>query len=461
MPKELPGFYYDSEKNRYFPYKGRFPGSSSSKPSPIPPTPPKQVVGLFRRSKLRAELLQARELCGSIISSCKTKKLSFQAEYQKRQVSQPAVWGYKGTRKKANSLEHLVADVILPHGVVERDILLSGGLNGSLCVFQVGKDRGQFDPTEIYKEDSVWPHSPNRIPRHEGLLRHIWDSPGSFLDLASEVSRVVSRKSSPQTDDAISKHAVNRITTLGSASTPGCVCILDLSKPLDFFSLFPIAGLLHEIAHFYQTLWTADCDPEGTRAAVGTSKGVAMLDIETKQRSWVLSSKSDALSVQFDQSGKSILCGLRNGSISTVDARQKQIRRAHTHSTISMPSSVCSLVSLKQWDQYFLASSMDGSIRLYDHRLTQRGPVQSYEGNVNSHTCIDLGVDPSEKVVMSGGEDCYLRLWNIKSGEMLFNERFKNTVPSAICWPKTGGDTDEWLTRSSRLAIEFTLFMAM
>ncbi|GFQ00827.1 hypothetical protein PHJA_002226600 [Phtheirospermum japonicum] len=37
--KQLPGFYYDAEKNRYFPYKGPIPGSSS-KPSPAPPPPP-------------------------------------------------------------------------------------------------------------------------------------------------------------------------------------------------------------------------------------------------------------------------------------------------------------------------------------------------------------------------------------------------------------------------------------
>ncbi|CAK9187551.1 unnamed protein product [Ilex paraguariensis] len=28
MPQELPGFYYDAEKNRYFPIKGPIPGSS-------------------------------------------------------------------------------------------------------------------------------------------------------------------------------------------------------------------------------------------------------------------------------------------------------------------------------------------------------------------------------------------------------------------------------------------------
>lgn len=41
-------------------------------------------------------------------------------------------------------------------------------------------------------------------------------------------------------------------------------------------------------------------------------------------------------------------------------------------------------------------------IRLYDHRLMQREPVQFYEGNVNSHTRIQLGVDPYERFFMSG-----------------------------------------------------------
>ena len=41
-------------------------------------------------------------------------------------------------------------------------------------------------------------------------------------------------------------------------------------------------------------------------------------------------------------------------------------------------------------------------VKLYDHRLSQRGAVQSYVGHVNSHTRIQLGVDPMERFVMSG-----------------------------------------------------------
>lgn len=102
--------------------------------------------------------------------------------------------------------------------------------------------------------------------------------------------------------------------------------------------------------------------------------------------------------------------------------------------TIFMPSSISCLRSLQLYDQYFLASSMDGTVKLYDHRLTKRGAVQSYEGHVNSHTRIQLGVDQSERFVMSGGEDCKLRIWSVRSGELLFQDKFSNSVPSAVCW---------------------------
>ncbi|KAG4915118.1 hypothetical protein JHK87_052675 [Glycine soja] len=77
-------------------------------------------------------------------------------------------------------------------------------------------------------------------------------------------------------------------------------------------------------------------------------------------------------------------------------------------------------------------------MRLYDLRLLQRGVVQCYEGHVNSHTRIQIGVDPSERFVMSGGEDCKLRLWSIKSGELLFEDKFSDSVIFIVCYKTYG-----------------------
>ncbi|CAM8887733.1 unnamed protein product [Rhodiola kirilowii] len=102
--------------------------------------------------------------------------------------------------------------------------------------------------------------------------------------------------------------------------------------------------------------------------------------------------------------------------------------------TFFMPSSISSLVLLRSYDQYFLASSMDGTINLYDRRMN-KSEVQSYAGHVNSHTRIQLGVDPSDTFLMSGGEDSYTRIWDIKGGQLLYAANFMRSVPSTLCWP--------------------------
>ncbi|XP_057811982.1 uncharacterized protein LOC131026216 isoform X2 [Salvia miltiorrhiza] len=441
MPKDLPGFYFDAEKNRYFPYKGPIPGSSTKPPpSRPPPSHQPQADSSCQSIKLRQKLIQSRELWGNVIF-CRKEKLNFQSFYQKYHASQPMIWKYKGTKKIANiALGHVVADVSSQHGLMERDILVSVGANGLLCLFPVGQAEQEVDPMETHKADLVWPPNSDILPRRKELVKQLGSSYGSMTYLTSDVSSIKLLRKSCLPADIMSKHFL--ITTLGSESASGSVYLLDLSKPLHFGASVPIQEF-HELASFEQTLWAADCDPEGRRAAIGTNRGAMLLNLETGISSWVLRCKSDVLSVQLVQSGKVVICGLRNGAIMTVDTRQKQIkRRADRSLTMSMPSSVCCLSSLDLWDQYFLASSMDGSIKLYDHRLIQKGPVQSYEGSVNSHTRIELGVDPSEKVVMSGGEDCYIRLWDIKTGEMLLKEKFMNSIPSAVCWPRRAAFRD-------------------
>jgi len=169
-------------------------------------------------------------------------------------------------------------------------------------------------------------------------------------------------------------------------------------------------------------------------------------------------------------SGKVVLCGLRNGSIAPVDVRQKH----HDHPTgvpsastarrtvpmlhskhherlknqadkacsgyIYMSSAVCSLVTLSSDENYFLGSSMDGCIKLFDLRLIQKGGIQSYEGHVNSHTHLPLVVDPSETLLMSGGEDCTVRIWSIKTGELIFAQSVCDTPFTALCWPERSRD---------------------
>ncbi|CAJ1975960.1 unnamed protein product [Sphenostylis stenocarpa] len=435
-PRELPGFYYDPEKNRYFPIKGPIPGSSSKPTLKTPQTPSNELQESGRsccgklRNRTLSKLLQARELDGRHVVDSHSCKYDFAEEYWKIQASKPVVWRYQGTDKMgACALEHLRVDVQTLQGQTETDVLLIGSINGSMSFSEVGGVGQYIDDGTKWRADCVRNYVEGKTFEHNEVHKPVFRPNRAALLMPSRISCIrLGPKFSPHT---VNDGPVGRVlfTTLGSETSGGSVYTLGLVEPLNLGpGILNTWSGLEEIASFRCTLWTAEYDYNRHRA------------------------------------GNVILCGLRNGAIVTADFREKRERlsdRLITHRipntsdmgvgdfkkqwfklkgdiypshTIRMPSSISSLVSLQFDEQYFVASSMDGSMRLYDHRLLQRGAVQCYEGHVNSHTRIQIGVDPAERFVMSGGEDCKLRLWSLKSGELLFEDKFSDSILSTMCY---------------------------
>lgn len=304
-------------------------------------------------------------------------------------------------------------------------------------------------------------------------LTSIWSSETDFSNFSSSITCVKKLKHHFP-DAANTNSSVQRalVATLGSGESGGSIFIMDLSDTIDFaMGLSNPYRRIVQVASFDRTVWTADCNFDGTHAVIGTNNGAALLNLETRALSWLYRCKSDILSQQFFQSGNVVLCGLRNGCIVPVDVRQKhrnipaglalpstarrivpmpptrhngkwrnQADKAKSSGVISMSSAVCSLVAFSSDEHYFLGSSMDGSIKLFDLRLIQKGAIQSYTGHVNSHTYLPLVVDPSETLLMSGGEDCTVRIWSIKTGEQIFAQSLADTPFTALCWPESSID---------------------
>ncbi|XVF46084.1 hypothetical protein PTKIN_Ptkin02bG0259800 [Pterospermum kingtungense] len=391
---ELPGLYYDAEKNRYFPIKPRIPGSSSlaSQSQKNPPSTSIQETKLGPQTRAStSRLLHFRELNGNAFNFNRGR-LSFQEEFHKLQASKPVVWRYRGTYNLSDSaLEHTQVDVQTLEGQMETDILLEGSIDGSLSFLKVEKFGQHLDCGVTYIPDHIWPSTKVKAQSNK-TPQYMWKPPGASLQMSSRISCIrLSEKQSLFTsnDDSKDKHAL--ITTLGSETSGGYVYILNLQEPVDFTSR--LEQRLHAVASFNYTIWTADYNSHTRRAVIGTNLGAALVNVERGTSTWVCRSKSDVLAQQFDQTGNLVFCGLRNGAIITVDVRENQesisgrlsrhrlpysssgrsnqkqrfelrgyISPSHT---IYMPSSISSLVSLQSYDQYLLASSMDGSVSFF------------------------------------------------------------------------------------------------
>ncbi|KAF8097879.1 hypothetical protein N665_0279s0009 [Sinapis alba] len=474
MRPELPGFYFDEEKKKYFAIKGPIPGSkpssSSSRTKQKPEPKPFKEPNYQKRKKLKAlKLLCSRELSGSVIAVNK-KKSNFKEEIEKTQASKPVVWRYDSTENIGDAaLKQFQVDIQTSQGLTTKNILVAGSSGGCLSILRVSKP-GQipFVESETQALNGGTECEPVCVlPRKEEreAPRLIWRPAHSHLHALSSISSIqlIGRSDASQ-------HHVKRalITTLGSAGR-GSIFILSLAEEPYIVTPRSLQGNVSSEC----TIWTADCSVSGTLAAIGTNLGAALVDLETGAGSYFLRTESDVLALQFHQSkGNIVQCGLRNGAIVSVDVRERpsrltrhQIRSQSSSRTsqatrkkewfklrgninpshvLYMPSSLTCMKALKTYDQYLMASSMDGTIKLYDQRMVKRGvAVQTYEGHVNSHTRIEFGIDPSERFLMSGGEDCYTRIWSIKSGQLLSENKFSNSVPSVVCWSAVEGHS-EW-----------------
>ncbi|GAA0148185.1 hypothetical protein LIER_36666 [Lithospermum erythrorhizon] len=383
---ELPGFYYDEEKNRYFPIKGSMPGSSRKrKPSPHPPAPKTtQLSGSFRRQSIRNnELLQVREVCGNVIASRKGK-INFQMEYEKRRASQPLIWKYHGTERTFDqALDQAKIDIYTSDGITTSNIMVAGGSYGSLSFYETRRVIQEPDYLVYYTPDLTWPLVAREQIDLVGLPRDLGRCPLETLNMRSDISCI----------KTLPKHSVSDtnflITTLD-----GSVYNLRLRGHVNYSS--GEWTQMDKVTSLNRTIWTADCNSDGSRAIIGTNLGAYVVNTETRTGEYLCRCESDVLSVQVDLSGNVILCGLRNGAILTLDIRQKP--RGHTakltrhkvsyplpkqahrpvgnfskqwfevkgnivqRHTVFLPSSVSCLASLKLYDQYFCASSMDGSV---------------------------------------------------------------------------------------------------
>ncbi|KAH9795404.1 WD REPEATS REGION domain-containing protein [Citrus sinensis] len=214
MPQELPGFYYDAEKNRYFPIKGPIPGTSRSSSTAAQKPISKQPTRATNSSLTGAttsKLLQARELRGNVFSLSKGK-CNFKEEFQKRLISQPVVWRYEATNQTGDiTLEQIELNVQTPEGQFRTDVLLTGSVNGFFSLFEVGNVGQHAHDTVKFIPSCVWPRIKDNKTESSKAPEHIWRLNKASILMPSSVSciKLFGKHPSCATDGGSVRHALN------------------------------------------------------------------------------------------------------------------------------------------------------------------------------------------------------------------------------------------------------------
>uniref|UniRef100_H0X6S4 DDB1- and CUL4-associated factor 4 n=1 Tax=Otolemur garnettii TaxID=30611 RepID=H0X6S4_OTOGA len=209
---------------------------------------------------------------------------------------------------------------------------------------------------------------------------------------------------------------------MGLAETPGCATLLPASL---FVSSHPAGvdrpGMLcsFRIPGAWSCAWSLNIQANNC-FSTGLSRRVLLTNVVTgHQQSFGTS--SDVLTQQFALLAPLLFNGCRSGEIFAIDLRCGNQGNGWRAARLFHDSAVTS-VQILQEEQWVMASDMAGKIKLWDLRTTKC--IRQYEGHVNEHAYLPLHVHEEEGIVVAVGQDCYTRIWSLNDAQLL------RTIPS-------------------------------
>lgn len=129
--------------------------------------------------------------------------------------------------------------------------------------------------------------------------------------------------------------------------------------------------------------------------------------------------QSDVLCVQLSYDAQFLSAGCRNGIVAVFDTRSPA-RHIETPGVLRMKhsSSVHRLQNMDDGRRYLLSAAMNGELWQWDTRFTAQ-PVLKFEGHVNSRFNVGMAIDEDLKLVACMGSDRVVRIWSLDDAELV------------------------------------------
>ncbi|KAF9241155.1 hypothetical protein BU15DRAFT_73630 [Melanogaster broomeanus] len=164
-------------------------------------------------------------------------------------------------------------------------------------------------------------------------------------------------------------------------------------------------------------IWTADL--QGSRLVLGANKQAVVMDgVEDRPTTQYLPTQSDVFALA--QHDSILYTGLRNGEILRFDTRVRISKGDALLDGIFAQTSN-SITNLKLMrNSQLLVSNVDGRVSDIDVRSTFShfsDAVDDFTGNINSYIIkAPLAMDQRENILFAAGQDRKIRLWSLRTG---------------------------------------------
>ncbi|KAF6752984.1 hypothetical protein DFP72DRAFT_814544 [Ephemerocybe angulata] len=456
MPRDLPGFYWDAERNRYFPLSARPLGAPIQTQPPDDGNPNKKRKVGNSAGNSKPPTVQRMEVDGDDALDPSSSSKSAVAHAKRKAhpwsstqsaVTQP-IWDWSKRERIAREIQAFyigaTSRLTYNHAPTFGKITTfctygsdSSDPNDSGRWHLLGDQRGWlFRCKASYRDHDT--EEPSRLDSD-------FDVETNWLPWSAELNLQPSGFVS-----SISMWGSRWIATGAGASARFASSDI---KSLDRMFIVTLPGA--------RDLWASHL--RNRSAVFGASfRAIYIPDIDQSRSPEQLNTHSDVFTVVQDE--HLIYTGARNGSIHRFD---KRVGFKHGDLLLdgrfrkNQRSSVLNLTLLggandddpAHWgDPYsstrimesgLLVSQMNGDLKTFDLRFVtsksneRRGsqPVVIYDGHVNNHTReLGLAVDYGNNFLYAAGQDCRIRGWSISSGEPIVPHTPLSSTSTSIPW---------------------------
>ncbi|XP_032545604.1 DDB1- and CUL4-associated factor 4 isoform X1 [Chiroxiphia lanceolata] len=411
---ELPGFYYDSEKNCYF---RLLPGHNNYNPLTkdsiqykameckrlrLLEEEEKQKKKKTRAGLNSSVLLQKRQL--GLLSSTSYCRLVHELKVNGMQRRKIEIHSPDSSVAGTNNFKIIVADVACERIFTVNDVEHGGCKYGIINLSGLGK---------------------------ESLTVEMYDN----LYFTNRKVNSVCWASLTHPDSHV------LLCLMGIAETPGCASLLPASL---FSSTNPgdRPGMLcsFKISTAWSCAWCLN--PQADNCfSTGLTRRVLVTNVVTGHRQ-TFGTSSDVLAQQFARQTPVLYNGCRSGEIFSIDVRQRN-RKGQSWKAIRLfHGSAVTSIHLMEAEHYLMAADMAGKIKLWDLRTTKC--VKQYHGHHNEYAILPLHVNEEEGLLTAVGQDCYTRIWSLQDTHLLRtipspHPSSKDAIPSVVFSSRLGG----------------------